>query len=87
MVFWITHDAGFAVAVAYPNPGKDVLNIRTALENARLEVYDLHGRLMHSQRITDNVATVDAAAWPAGTYVWNVISNDKKVEKGKWVRK
>ena len=81
------HDSGFSVAVAYPNPGKDVLNIRTALENARLEVYDLHGRLMHSQRITDNVATVDAAAWPAGTYVWNVISNDKKVEKGKWVRK
>ena len=30
------HDAGFAVAVAYPNPGKDVLNIRTALQNAQI---------------------------------------------------
>ena len=32
---------GFAVATAYPNPGKDVLNIRTGLKDAWVEVYDI----------------------------------------------
>ena len=81
------HEASFAVAIAYPNPGKDVLNIRTALQNARLEVFDLNGRLMHSQKITENVTTIDAAAWPSGVYVWKVISNGKDAESGKWIKK
>lgn len=80
------HSNGFAKAVAYPNPGKDVLNIRTALENAHLEVYDLNGRLMHNQRITDNVTTIDAAAWPSGVYVWRVFTNGKEAESGKWIK-
>ena len=80
------HSNGFTMAMAYPNPGKDVLNIRTALENAHLEVYDLHGRLMHNQRITGNVTTIDAAAWPSGVYVWKVIANGKEAESGKWIK-
>jgi hypothetical protein len=75
----------------YPNPGKDVLNIRTALENARVEVYDLNGRLMHSQKITDNVTTIDAAAWPSGGYVWKVYAgvstgSTTLAETGKWIK-
>ena len=80
------HSNGFTMAMAYPNPGKDVLNIRTALENAHLEVYDLNGRLMHNQGITDSVTTIDAAAWPSGVYVWKVIANGKEAEIGKWIK-
>ena len=80
------HSHGFAVATAYPNPGRDVLNIRTGLQNARLEVYDLNGRLMHSQRITENVTTVDAKDWAEGVYVWKVMDNGKEVEVGKWIK-
>jgi hypothetical protein len=80
------HSHGFTMAMAYPNPGKDVLNIRTALEDAHLEVYDLNGRLMHNQRITENVTTIDAAAWPSGVYVWKVIAYGKEAESGKWIK-
>ena len=80
------HDAGFAVAIAYPNPGKDVLNIRTAMQNARMEVYDVNGRLLHSQAITENVTSIDATAWPAGVYVWKVYSNNRESEVGKWIK-
>jgi len=93
------HSHGFAVATAYPNPGKDVLNIRTALQNARLEVYDLNGRLIHSQTLTGNVTPIDAAAWPSGMYVWKVYTNQAGpstlrqaqgsgtlVETGKWIK-
>ncbi len=80
------HDAGFAVAVAYPNPGKDVLNIRTGLRDAWVEGHDLNGRLVHRQEITGNVTSIDAEGWPSGTYVWKVIANGKEVESGKWIK-
>jgi len=80
------HSHGFAVATAYPNPGKDVLNIRTALQNARVEIYDLKGKLIQNQEITDNLISINAENWPAGTYIWKVISNGKEAESGKWVK-
>ena len=80
------HDAGFALAIAYPNPGKDVLNIRTALQNARIEIYDLTGKLVHKQEITENITSINAESWPSGTYIWKVVSNNKEVETGKWVK-
>ena len=80
------HSHGFAVATAYPNPGKDVLNIRTGLQDARVEVYDMNGRLMHRQDITENVTVIDAGGWPAGSYVWKVMTNGREAESGKWIK-
>ena len=80
------HDAGFVVAVAYPNPGKDVLNIRTALQNARVEIYDLIGKLVCKKEITENVTSINAESWPSGVYVWKVIADGKEAEVGKWIK-
>ena len=88
------HDNGLKVAIAYPNPGKDVLNIRTGLQDARVEVYDTNGRLVHSQALTENVTPIDATDWAEGVYVWKVYtSNDGPstgsatlAETGKWVK-
>ena len=70
----------------YPNPGNDMLNIRTALKNAFVEVYDTNGRLIHSQALTENVTVIDATDWALGVYVWKVISNGKLAETGKWIK-
>ena len=80
------HDNGLKVAIAYPNPGKDVLNIRTGLQDVRVEVYDVNGRLMHRQDITENVTEIDARDWAEGVYVWKVIVNGVEVESGKWIK-
>ena len=80
------HDNGLKVAIAYPNPGKDMLNIRTALPNAHLEIYDLTGKLIHSQEITDNITLIKTTSWPSGTYIWKVIVNGKEAESGKWIK-
>ena len=80
------HSHGFAVAVAYPNPGKDVLNIRTGLKDARVEVYDMSGRMVCGQEITDNITVINTTSWPSGTYIWKVMSNGKEVESGKWIK-
>ncbi len=80
------HENGLKVAIAYPNPGKDVLNIRTGLRDARVEVCDMNGRLVHSQALTENVTAIDAGDWAEGVYVWKVLANSKEVETGKWIK-
>ena len=82
------HAHNLKVAVAYPNPGGDVMNIRTSLRNCTLQVYDMQGRIIHQQIITDEVTSIDASKWNSGTYIWNLkTENGKlKVEEGKWVK-
>lgn len=86
------HDAGFVVAVAYPNPGKDVLNIRTGLKDARVEVYDMNGRMVYGREITENVTAIDAGDWAEGVYVWKVYTTGVSTgsttlaETGKWIK-
>ena len=76
----------------YPNPGGKTLNIRTTLQNSRMEVYDTNGRLVHSQALTENVTAIDATDWPLGVYVWKVYttgvstSSTTLAETGKWVK-
>ena len=85
------HAHGLHLAVAYPNPGGDVMNIRTGLRNAVLSVYDINGRKIYEQEITDDITSVDASKWQSGTYVWKLgVRNEelgmKEVESGKWIK-
>ena len=80
------HDNGLKVAIAYPNPGKDVLNIRTGLKDAWVEVYDISGRMVYRQEITENVTAINTTNWTVGTYVWKVMAEGKEAECGKWVK-
>jgi len=70
----------------YPNPGGKTLNIHTALQNARIEIYDLTGKLIYEQEITENITSINAESWPSRAYIWKVISNDKEAESGKWIK-
>ena len=75
----------------YPNPGGNVLNICTAVTmwqpyNARVEIYDLTGKLVCKQEITDNVTSINAEDWPSGMYFWKVVADGKEIESGKWMK-
>ena len=85
-IWGVDENDNFSETKTYPNPGKGVLNIRTALQNAHIEVYDLSGKLIHNQQITDNVAPITTTSWPSGTYIWKVIANGKEAESGKWIK-
>ena len=85
------HDNGLKVAIAYPNPGKDVLNIRTGLKDVRVEVYDMSGRMVYGREITENITSINAESWPAGIYLWKVYTgvstgSTTLVESGKWIK-
>ncbi len=76
----------------YPNPSGNTLNIRTALRNARVEVYGTNGRLIHSQTLTEYVTAIDTGGWVSGTYIWKVYTTSVStgstalVETGKWIK-
>ena len=82
------HAHNLKVAVAYPNPGGDVMNVRTSLRDCTLLVYDMQGRMVHQQEITDDVTSVDASSWSSGTYVWELGTENGSgiLESGKWVK-
>ena len=75
----------------YPNPSGNTLNIRTALQNSCVEVYDLTGKLVCNQEITEYIASINAESWPSGVYVWKVYTgvstgSTTLAETGKWVK-
>ena len=88
-VYWSVDGVGEAESVCtevFPVPGTDRLNIRTALQNARVEIYDLAGKLVCKKEITENVTSIKAESWPSGVYVWKVIADGKEAEVGKWIK-
>ena len=80
------HHYGLQIAIAYPNPGNDELNIRTTLQNAVAEVYSLQGQLMCSQPLNDIITSFNTDSWLSGTYLWRVIKDGQVCEHGKWVK-
>ena len=83
------HANGLKLAIAYPNPGGNEMHIRTTVENATVEVYDMNGRLVAQQPVTETETVLDATDWAAGTYIWKVVSSQttREIESGKWVKK
>ena len=76
----------------FPNPGNNSITISTALPNARVEIYDLAGKLVYNQEITDNVTSINTENWPSGMYFWKVVFGTStgsvtEAECGKWIKK
>ena len=49
---------GTSISKVYPNPGENILNIRTALPEGRIEVYDILGKVVYKQDITEEVTKI-----------------------------
>lgn len=79
-------DDNIALATAFPNPGCNNLNIKTDLQNTEIMVFDVFGRMIYNQEITDNITPINTTSWPSGTYIWKVIANGKEAESGKWIK-
>lgn len=74
--------------MAFPNPGGNTLIIRTTMQNAHVEIYDLTGKLIYNQEITNDITSINAENWPSGMYFWKVVSTGSMplVETGKWIK-
>jgi len=61
----------------YPNPGKSKLNISLAqnINDAKVEVYDVLGKRIHSQMLTNRQTAINTTRWNAGVYLVKIENN------------
>ena len=74
-------------AIVYPNPGKDVINIRTSLRNTYFELYDIHGHLVIRKPINNLITPINSQHIDPGFYTWKIIDRKQVCETGKWIKK
>ncbi|MFT4601154.1 MAG: hypothetical protein ACI857_001332 [Arenicella sp.] len=60
----------------FPNPASDVLNIKSATGIAKLNVYDLSGKLIYTEVSNSNIIQIGLSDFESGIYVINVSLTD-----------
>jgi len=74
--------------ILYPNPGNAQLNIRIAVQRigGEFNMYDISGKLVFQQSITESITTINTAYLPSGAYIYNYTHEGEVIESGKWVK-
>ncbi len=63
---------------AYPNPSSGMVQLADdALMNAKLDLYDIQGRLVHSATALSTIYNLDLSSFDQGTYVLKITTTDK----------
>ncbi|MBQ1819273.1 MAG: T9SS type A sorting domain-containing protein, partial [Bacteroidales bacterium] len=84
------HDpAAFKV---WPNPVEDVFNVQCTMNNVQLgmrtiEVFDVYGKLVRTETVTDSPARVNVSDLRAGVYLLRVTAADGKEYHQKIVKR
>ena len=76
----ITLDCNKSQALVYPNPVKDVLNIKiTNLQGnaTTARLFDSHGKLIYNGRMIGSTNTINMISFARGIYLLKLISNTK----------
>jgi len=67
----------------YPNPTPNILNIsmKAGLKNALiLQIFDLQGRLLHTQKAQQNMERVDFSKFTNGVYLLKISDNQQVIK-------
>ena len=65
------------VVILYPNPSTDFIKIAGLTGNSEIHILNMHGRMMHSVKTTNNIETIDIRMLPAATYVARILTGEK----------
>ncbi len=74
-------------AILYPNPGNEVINIRTSLKETCFELYNLNGIVVLRESINNLITTLNTENLLPGMYTWQIKDNNIVYETGKWIKK
>ncbi len=73
-------------AIVYPNPGNKQLNVRTALKNCTFYLYNIKGKQVQNNTLSNRITTFDTDDLKQGIYIYSIIQNGKVVDTGKWIK-
>ncbi|MDX1278736.1 T9SS type A sorting domain-containing protein [Oceanihabitans sediminis] len=65
----------------YPNPTKNILNIITNLQDSKIEVYDITGKLVLKKHLNFQKNKIDLSGISAGVYLVKVDAQSKSLTK------
>ena len=65
----------------YPNPNNGVFSIKTNTENAKIKIYDLMGKLLHTQKLNNNHENINLSNITKGLYIVELYTNHLKEVK------
>lgn len=61
----------------YPNPTNSIINIKiTDLSDAKTTIYDVNGRELKTQKITQNLNTIDISSLAKGVYILQITTEE-----------
>jgi hypothetical protein len=75
-----------STAIVYPNPGNEIINIRTALKGCIFNLFDTFGRQILKKPMPDRITTVKTNTLSKGTYYYSVTDNNKTIISGTWIK-
>lgn len=80
-------DNDFADLQAYPNPARETLFVQTGnyAENTVLAIFDVCGRMLHSQNVARETEMVDVLGFANGVYFVKLVRNGKTLATRKMV--
>jgi hypothetical protein len=73
-------------ALLYPNPGKDILYVRTGLKNAIINISDVSGRQVLNTYLKQGITKIQCSNLSAGIYLYHILSENKMTDNGKWIK-
>ncbi|MBI9033278.1 MAG: T9SS type A sorting domain-containing protein [Bacteroidales bacterium] len=79
-------DFQVADAIVYPNPGTNRLQIQSAFPLKEIRMMDVNGRMVLQQPLNNLMDEINVSLLNAGTYIYQIIGRDGKVQHGKWVK-
>lgn len=73
-------------AIVYPNPGINAINIRTALNDCTLLLFDSCGRKLFEKPINERITTISMVNEPPGIYPYSLVKEGNIIISGNWIK-
>ncbi len=78
------------VASVFPNPASEFASfkIETPIDaSSKLVVYDITGKVKHTEAITSKMRIVDVRQWEDGIYIYRIFTDSNPAQTGKLIIK
>lgn len=73
-------------AILYPNPGIDVIKVRTGLTDCTFKLWDISGHNLINTTLSGLISTMDVSFLKSGNYFYSIERSNKTVISGTWIK-
>jgi len=75
-------------AIVFPNPGSNHLIIESGpqISGAEFRMTSIDGKQVIAKTLIERKTTLETQFLPPGSYVWQILFNNKVIESGKWIK-